>query len=108
MSRTTVQMSKLSADVPNRDLPLLPGEKVRSYKADEAALPSNYEVVVQAAAEVVGVEFRDVMKVVETYERKLEKVRKARGAKSRSASRGRLSRKVLSKRRSLGSLIAQK
>lgn len=77
---------------PNKQLPLLPGENIRSYAAYDltGTLPHEYEVVLKAAAEVVGVRMRDVAKVVESIERRLGKVKSARsrsGSRSRAGSR---------------------
>jgi hypothetical protein len=83
---TTHQQIPLTT--PNKQLPLLPGESIRSYAAYDltGTLPAEYETVLNAAAEVVGVRARDIGKVVENIEGRLGKVKRAR---SRSGSRSR-------------------
>jgi RNA polymerase I-specific transcription initiation factor RRN7 len=72
---------------------LLPGEQYESYDAQDVTgtLPKRYEVVLKAAAQVVGVTPFDLGIVVELFERRMEKVRKERSrsqSRSRSRSRG--------------------
>lgn len=102
--RITPSTSALPAS--NRNLPLLPGEKVRSYSAADVTgtLPPQYATVVQAAAAVTGVTEEDVNKVVEVFERRLQKVRRGRsrsGSESRDG-RGHISAESLLRRRSSG------
>lgn len=90
----------------NRSLPLLPGEKVRSYSAADVTgtLPPQYATVVQAAATMAGVSEEDVNKVIEVFERRLEKVRRGR-SRSNSESRdgrGHITAESLFRRRSSG------
>jgi len=68
---------------------LVPGEKIESYDAQDmtGTLPKDYEVVLKAGAEVIGVKAYDVGIVVELFERRLEGIRKER-SRSRSKSRG--------------------
>ncbi|WVQ77975.1 hypothetical protein IAT38_000056 [Cryptococcus sp. DSM 104549] len=65
----------------NKPLPLMPGEKLRSYDASNLAgeLPEPYSIVLQAAALVTGWDKADISKAVEVFERKLERVRVKRG-----------------------------
>ena len=79
---------QIPSNTPNKQLPLLPGESIRSYAAYDltGTLPPDYEIVLRAAAEVVGVRPRYVGKVVENIEVRLGKVKRAR---SRSGSRSR-------------------
>jgi RNA polymerase I-specific transcription initiation factor RRN7 len=67
---------------------LLPGEEYESYDAQDVTgtLPERYEVVLNAAAQVVGVKPFDLGIVVELFERRLAKVRKEQ-SRSRSRSR---------------------
>lgn len=69
---------------------LSPGERVRSWDAQDVTgeLPMEYETVLQAAAQVIGLTPHDVGVVVQLYERQLDKVKKER-SRSRSASRSR-------------------
>jgi hypothetical protein len=77
----------------NAELPSMPGEYLRSYDHTDltGTLPGKYEVVLKAAAEVVGVEEEEVGRAVEVLERRLERVRKERGERgwSRHTSRER-------------------
>ena len=100
--------STVSTAVPNKYLPLLPGEKYKSYDWTDVAgtLPPSYAVVLNAAAQIVGVDTNHLAKVVEVYERRLEKVRVERGVKSRSASRGRVTGASLQRRASERALNA--
>lgn len=66
------------------------GEKIRSWDSKDVTgeLPVEYETVVKAAAEVIGVTPRDVGVIVEVYERKLDKMSRERSrSRSRSMSR---------------------
>lgn len=72
---------------------LAPGQKVESYDAQDltGTLPKDYEVILRAGAEVIGVKAHDVGIVVELFERKLEGIRKERSrsrSRSRSKTRG--------------------
>jgi RNA polymerase I-specific transcription initiation factor RRN7 len=112
----TIVPSRLSDEEPTHTIPLIPGDTLRSYDAKDltGTLPPEYEVVLKAAAEVVGVAEEEVAQVVEILERRLERVRKdrgetlvrgRRGSRSRSKSRtGRASSvgSVLRKRASVG------
>ena len=64
------------------------GEKLRSWDSKDITgeLPREYETVLKAAAEVIGVTPQEVGVVVEVYERKLDKMGRE---KSRSRSRSR-------------------
>ena len=90
-------MHRLVASETSKD-PLLPAERIRSYRASDftGILPDKYEIVLKAAAEVVGVRPRDVSKVVEIFERRLEKRRQIRstsGSRTGSASSSRSNRR---------------
>lgn len=112
----TIAPSRVADEEPTHTIPLIPGDSLRSYDAKDltGTLPPEYEVVLKAAAEVVGVAEEEVAHVVEILERRLEKVRKdrgetrgrsRRGSRSRSKSRtGRASSVggVLRKRASVG------
>lgn len=67
----------------------MPGEKMRSYESDDitGTLPRAYETILDAAAQVIGVDQVDVADVIELYERRLEKARIEGGRRSRSSSR---------------------
>ena len=67
----------VDAQTRNAELPLIPGEKTRSYDATDftGTLPPAFEVVINAAAEVVGVRPRDMTRIVENFERKLDHAR---------------------------------
>jgi hypothetical protein len=69
---------------------LQPGEQIQSYDAQDLTgqLPPRYEIILKAAAQVIGVKAYDVGVVVELFERKLEGLRKER-SRSRSRSRNR-------------------
>lgn len=85
----------VSSETANQDLPLEPGEKVRSYDATDitGTLPTDYEVVMNAASDLVGVRPRDVAKMVEVLERRLIK---ARPTRSRTPSRSGSLRRTMS------------
>lgn len=90
----TIAPSRVADEEPTHTIPLIPGDSLRSYDAKDltGTLPPEYEVVVKAAAEVVGVAEGEVAQVVEVLERRLEKVRKDRGetrGRSRRGSRSR-------------------
>ncbi|WVF72046.1 hypothetical protein IAT40_006858 [Kwoniella sp. CBS 6097] len=63
----------------NKSLPLMPGEKVRSYDSSDPLilndLPTDFEVVLNAGCEVIGWDQREVLRVLEGFERKLERIR---------------------------------
>lgn len=70
---------------------LTPGQAIESYDAQDVTgtLPKDYEVILKAGAEVIGVKAFDVGNVVELFERRLEGIRKERSrSRSRSKSRG--------------------
>lgn len=70
------------------DSKLKAGENLRSWDAQDITgeLPGQYETILQVAAEIIGVQPTDIATMVETYERKLDKLRKER-SRSRSRSR---------------------
>jgi hypothetical protein len=72
-----ISQSPVPSDTKNKMLPLMPGEKIKSYDAHDITgiLPLAYEIVLDAAAQMVGVEQVDVARVVKLYERRLEIVR---------------------------------
>ena len=84
---------------------LTPGEKIESYDAQDmtGTLPKDYEVVLKAGAEVIGVKAYDVGIVVELFERRLEGIRKER-SRSRSRSKSRGGRGVSAGRRKRGAV----
>ncbi|WVR05321.1 hypothetical protein IAU60_002335 [Kwoniella sp. DSM 27419] len=61
----------------NKALPLMPGEKVRSYLSSEPLLgmSSDLEVVLQAASEVVGWDRSELLHGMEHLERKMDHIR---------------------------------
>lgn len=63
-----------------KDLPLMPGEKFKSYDPADVTgtLPRDYEVVLNSAAQVVGVEPETLAEVVQLYERKMDRQRPRR------------------------------
>ncbi|WOO82107.1 uncharacterized protein LOC62_04G005609 [Vanrija pseudolonga] len=63
-----------------KDLPLMPGEKLKSYDPADVTgtLPRDYEVVLNSAAQVVGVESETLAEVVQVYERKMDRQRPRR------------------------------
>ena len=68
-------------------------------------LPKDYEVVLKAGAEVIGVKAYDVGIVVELFERRLEGIRKERSrSRSRSRSKSRGGRGISSGRRKKGTI----
>ena len=79
------------SDMANKALPLMPGEKIRSYDAGDVmgTMPRAYDVVLRAASELIGVKQMDLSEVVELYERRLEQVRLREGRRSFSSLRGR-------------------
>jgi len=84
---------------------LQPGQGIESYDAQDltGTLPVSYEIILKAAAEVIGVKAYDVGIVVEMFERKLEGVRKERSrSRSRSRSKSRGGRGVSAGRRKRG------
>ncbi|KAK8869704.1 hypothetical protein IAR55_000272 [Kwoniella newhampshirensis] len=92
----TVQHSPLRQDKTNKTLPLMPGEKILSYDSTDLTgeLDDSVEVVLRAASEVVGCDMRELMSIVEVFERKLEKIRITKGDEEEGwkDSRGRSSR----------------
>ncbi|WVQ98863.1 hypothetical protein IAU59_005994 [Kwoniella sp. CBS 9459] len=71
--------SPISKATNNKSLPLMPGERVRSYDSSDPLvlndLPTDFEVVLNAACEVIGWDRRDVLRVLEGFERRLERMR---------------------------------
>lgn len=65
----------------NDELPLMPGEKVRSYDAADVTgtLPPQFELVADCAAQVAGVETQELLEIVEVFERWIEE-RRPKGA----------------------------
>ncbi|WWC60925.1 uncharacterized protein I303_103501 [Kwoniella dejecticola CBS 10117] len=61
----------------NKSLPLMPGEKIQSFPSNDPflELPTELEVVSNAAAELIGWDAVEVSRVVEALERRLEKIR---------------------------------
>lgn len=70
----TLQAKAPDPKTPNRDLPLLPGEALRSYKEWDV-LPRELEIVMAAAADVVGVDIDTVRDLVVIFERRMENKR---------------------------------
>jgi len=86
---------------------LEPGEKIESYDAQDltGTLPKDYEIILKAAADVIGVKAYDVGVVVELFERRLEGIRKERSrSRSRSRSKSRGGRGVSAGRRKRGTV----
>ena len=99
--------------MPNKALPLLPGEGIRTYDSTDitGTLPREYEIVLQACSDVIGVPTEHIAKCVEVFERRLEKLRLENverdpyGSKQRSRSGGRPgSRSSVQQKRSARSL----
>jgi len=84
---------------------LTPGQVIESYDAQDmtGTLPKDYEIILKAAAEVIGVKAYDVGIVVELFERRLEGIRKER-SRSRSRSKSRGGRGVSASRRKRGTV----
>ena len=59
----------------------MPGEALRSYDAADVTgtLPAGLEVVLTAAAQVIGVDTQAVSDIVEQFERRMEARRPRRG-----------------------------
>lgn len=78
---------------------------IESYDAQDmtGTLPKDYEIILKAAAEVIGVKAYDVGIVVELFERRLEGIRKER-SRSRSRSKSRGGRGVSASRRKRGTV----
>lgn len=73
------QASPVPSTTKNADLPLMPGEALQSFAVTEiSALPQQLQVVLKAAADVVGVTPLQVATVVELFERRMEGVRPRR------------------------------
>ncbi|ODN89154.1 hypothetical protein L198_06473 [Cryptococcus wingfieldii CBS 7118] len=74
----------------SQTLPLMPGEKTRSYDTKDAfgLYPREMEVVLKSAGEAVGFDWKEVGKVVKHWERKLEKVKGERRKAGRSLVSG--------------------
>jgi len=80
-----IEITEVNEDIPNKSLPAMPGEGVRIYDASDITgiLPEQYEVVLRAAAGLVGVTEEYLGEVIENLERKLERRRsrhKGRGS----------------------------
>ncbi|OXG53108.1 RNA polymerase I-specific transcription initiation factor RRN7 [Cryptococcus neoformans] len=67
-------------------LPLMPGEKIRSYSTSDRAgmLPKQYETVLKCAAQSIGWKKAVLGKIVEVFERKLIKLKGVRNKKLRA------------------------
>jgi RNA polymerase I-specific transcription initiation factor RRN7 len=100
-SQSTIVPTTIPLTTNNKDIPLIPGEKVRSYDSDDVTgtLPPNYEVILNSAARVIGVEPEDVARVVEGFENRIHDMRRGRLRKSAS---GILSRSHSRARKSVG------
>lgn len=74
------QAPPIPASTRNDQLPLMPGEKIRSFDAADVTgtLPPQFELVADCAAQVAGVETQDLLEIVEVFERRLEKLRPKR------------------------------
>ncbi|WVQ71389.1 hypothetical protein IAR50_000923 [Cryptococcus sp. DSM 104548] len=74
----------------SQKLPLMPGEKTRSYDTKDAfgLYPREMEIVLKSAGEAVGFEWKEIGKVVKHWERKLEKVKGERRKAGRSLASG--------------------
>jgi hypothetical protein len=86
---------------------LTPGQAIESYDAQDltGTLPKDYEIILKAGAEVIGVKAYDVGIVVELFERRLEGIRKERSkSRSRSRSKSRGGRAVSAGRRKRGAI----
>ncbi|WWC89856.1 uncharacterized protein L201_004784 [Kwoniella dendrophila CBS 6074] len=61
----------------NKSLPLMPGEKILSFSANDPflELPSDLELIVKCCSDLIGFSTEDVLIVVEHLEKKLEKIR---------------------------------
>jgi hypothetical protein len=90
-SAENISHRTIPANTPNKDLPLLPGEAIRSYNSRDltGTLPAPYEVILRAAAEVVGVRERDMARLVELIEMKLYKAKAKRRGSNASEQRSR-------------------
>ncbi|ORY24983.1 hypothetical protein BCR39DRAFT_545473 [Naematelia encephala] len=84
-----VSLWTVPIDLRNKELPLMPGEKIKSYDASDitGTLPEKYEVVLRAAAQVVGVDPEDVARVVEKFETRIRNLMARRGDESRNRTR---------------------
>ena len=78
-----IEQVPVPAVTANKSLPLMPGEKLKSYVANDTTgtLPRDYEIVLDAAAQVIGVEQGDVAGIVELYESRLDRARLKEGEK---------------------------
>lgn len=67
-------------------LPLMPGEKIRSYSTSDRAgmLPKQYETVLKCAAQSIGWKKSVLGKIVKVFERKLIKVKGIRNKRLRA------------------------
>lgn len=74
-----IQATPIAPDTANAELPLMPGDAVRSFGVNDISyLPRDLQIVIRAAADVVGVLPTQVADVVELFERKMEKERPRR------------------------------
>ena len=89
----TIPPSSISTNVPNKNLPSLPGEHLRLYDPDDSAgiLPHDYAILMRCCAAFVGVPEEHLAKCVAVHETKLEKIRLMRLERDKRES-GRLSR----------------
>lgn len=71
------QAPPVPSNTRNDQLPLMPGEKLRSYEAADitGTLPPEFELVAECAAQVVGVELQELLEIIEVFERRLENQR---------------------------------
>ncbi|EKC99696.1 hypothetical protein A1Q2_06006 [Trichosporon asahii var. asahii CBS 8904] len=74
------QAPPIPSSTRNDALPLMPGEKIRSFDASDVTgtLPPDFELVADCAAQVAGVETQELLEIVEVFERRLEKLRPKR------------------------------
>ena len=79
--------------MPNKKLPFLPGEHLRTYDPDDISgtLPHEYESLLRSCAAFVGVQEEHLSKCVAVHETKLEKIRVTRLDRDRRSS-GQVSR----------------
>lgn len=74
------QAGPVPSSTRNDELPLMPGEKVRSFEAADVTgtLPPSFEVVASCAAQAAGVELQELLEVIEVFERRIEGLRPKR------------------------------
>ncbi len=88
----TISQHPVPSDTSNKNLPLMPGERLKTFEARDVTgtLPKDYGTVLDAAAQVIGVDEVDVAEVVESFERRMGKARLADGQRSKGPLRGRI------------------